>query len=211
MKKFRILPHEAIVSVETLTTKFQRLATSVGDNGLTSSFSYVLIHSTYGIKEGVNPQTKQAVQYPTIRAIKIGQKSNKVCGIAELSINSLKRTINVEDTTVDVIDFSGVLPNSAELNPLQLLETLDKEKLFMIVPNGTILASTNFDANVRPRQIFKVVELIDTVMITAVIEAAKEAGLITETEETETEETETEETETTEKAEKAEKAEKPKK
>ena len=188
MKKFRVLPHEAIVSVQTLTTKFQRLASSVGDNGLTSSFSYVLIHSTYGIKEGINPQTKQSVEYPPIRAIKIGQKSNKVCGIAELSINSLKRTINIEDTTVDVIDFSGVLNNSAELNPLQLLETLDKEKFFMIVPNGTILASTNFDTVVRPRQVFKVVELIDTVMITAVIEAAIAAGLVTETE---TEETET--------------------
>ena len=194
MKKFRVLPHEAIVSVETLTTKFQRLAVSVGDNGLTSSFSYVIIPGTYGIKEGVNPQTRQAVEYPTIRAIKIGQKSNKVCGIAELSINSLKRTINIEDTTVDVIDFSGVLPNHSELNPLQLLETLDKEKLFMIVPNGTILASTNFDTVVRPRQVFKVVELVDTVMITAVIEAAKEAGLITETE---TEETETETEEST--------------
>ena len=58
----------------------------------------------------------------------------------------------------------------------------------MIVPNGTILASTNFDTVVRPRQVFKVVELIDTVMITAVIEAAIAAGLVTETE---TEETET--------------------
>lgn len=186
MKKFRVLPHEAIVSVETLTTKFQRLAISVGDNGLTSSFSYVLIHSTYGIKEGVNPQTRQAVEYPTIRAIKIGQKSNKICGIAELSINSLKRTINVEETTVDVIDFNGVLPNSAELNALQMLETLDKEKFFMIVPNGTILANTNFDTVVRPRQVFKVVELTDMATINAVIEAAKEAGLITEIEETET-------------------------
>ena len=190
MKKFRVLPHEAIVSVETLTTKFQRLAISVGDNGLTSSFSYVLIHSTYGIKEGVNPQTRQAVEYPTIRAIKIGSKSNKVCGIAELSINSLKRTVNVEESSVDVVDFSTVITNSSELNALQLLETLNKEKFFMIVPNGTILASTNFDTVVRPRQVFKVVELVDTVMINAVIEAAKEAGLITEIEETE----ETEET-----------------
>lgn len=180
MKKVKISPNANVVSVETLTTKFQRLAISVGDNGLTSSFSYVLIHSTYGIKEGVNPQTRQAVEYPTIRAIKIGSKSNKVCGIAELSINSLKRTVNVEESSVDVVDFSTVITNSSELNALQLLETLNKEKFFMIVPNGTILASTNFDTVVRPRQVFKVVELIDEATINAVIEAAITAGLIEE-------------------------------
>ena len=180
MKKVKISPNANVVSVETLKSKFERLAVSIGDNGLTSSFSYVIISGTYDIKEGINPQTKQAVQYPTIKAVKIGQKSNKVCGMAELSINSLKRTINVEDTTVDIIDFSTVLPNSAELNPLQLLETLDKEKFFSIVPNGTILANTNFDATIRPRQLFKVVELTDMATITAVIEAAITAGLIEE-------------------------------
>ena len=180
MKKVKISPNANVVSAETLKQKFNRLASSVGDNGLTSSFSYVIVHGTYGIKEGINPQTNKAVQYPTIKSVKIGQKSNKVCGIAELSINSLKRTINVEDTTVDVIDFNTILPNSAELNPLQLLETLDKEKFFAIIPNGTILASTNFDTVVRPRQVFKVVELVDEAIINTVIEAAIAAGLIEE-------------------------------
>ena len=180
MKKFKLSPNANVVSAETLKQKFDRLASSIGDNGLTSSFQYVIIAGTYGIKSGVNPQTKQAVDYPTIKSIKIGQKSNKVCGIAELSINSLKRTINVEDTTIDVIDFSAVLPNSAELNPLQLLETLDKEKFFSIIPNGTILANTNFDTTVRPRQVFKVSELTDTATINTVIEAAISAGLIEE-------------------------------
>ena len=187
MKKVKISSNANIVSAETLKQKFNRLASSIGDNGLTSSFSYVIISGTYGIKEGINPQTNKAVEYPTVKAIKIGQKSNKVCGISELSINSLKRTINVEDTTVEVIDFCAVLANHTELNPLQLLESLNKEKFFSIVPNGTILASTNFDTVVRPRQVFKVVELIDEATINAVIEAAITAGLIEE--ETETAET----------------------
>ena len=180
MKKVKISSSANIVSAETLKQKFNRLASSIGDNGLTSSFSYVIVNSAYGIKEGINPQTNKPVDYPTIKAVKIGQKSNKVCGISELSINSLKRTVNIEENSIDVIDFSAVLVNHSELNPLQLLESLDKEKFFVIVPNGTILANTNFDTVIRPRQVFKVSELTDTNMITAVIEAAITAGLIEE-------------------------------
>ena len=179
MKKFKVSPHAAIVSVETLTTKFARLSQSIWENGLTPNFQYAIIAGTYGIKAGVNPQTKQSVEYPTIRAIKIGTKSNKVSGLSELSINSLKRTINVDDTTVDVIDFSSILPNSAELNALQILETLSAtEKLFAVVPNGTVLASTNFDSACRPRQLYKVIELSDANTVTSIVNAAKDAGLI---------------------------------
>lgn len=96
---------------------------------------------------------------------------------------------------MDVIDFTSVLSDVSELNALQALESLDDSKMFAIVPNGTVLASTNFDANVRPRQLYKVIELVDDTKKVAIIEAAKAAGLIEE--ETETE-TETEETETAE-------------
>ena len=103
MKKVKLCPSANIVSAETLKQKFNRLASSIGDNGLTSSFSYVIIAGTYGIKAGINPQNKQTVDYPTVKAVKIGQKSNKVCGIAELSINSLKRTVNIEENFIDVV------------------------------------------------------------------------------------------------------------
>ena len=94
-----------------------------------------------------------------------------------MSINSLKRTVNVDDTTVDVIDFATILPNCSELNSLQILESLPEDKVFAIVPNGTVLASTNFDANVRPRQLYKVVEISDATTVTAVVKATKDAGI----------------------------------
>ena len=177
MKKFKISPNASTISVETLKSKFERLSLSVGENGLTPNFSYVLIQGAYGIKAGVNPQTNKPVEYPTVKAVKIGQKSNKIGGLSELSINSLKRTVNVDDATVDVIDFATILPNCSELNSLQILESLAEDKMFAIVPNGTVLASTNFDANVRPRQLYKVIELTDAATITAVVKATKDAGL----------------------------------
>ena len=177
MKKFKISPNANIVSVETLKSKFDRLAAAVGENGLTPNFSYAIVSGAYGVKSGINPQTKQAVEYATVEAVKIGQKSAKISGLSKLSINSLKRTVNVDDNTVDVVDFSLVIPNCSELNALQLLETLDESKCYAIVPNGTVLASTNFDANVRPRQLYKVIELTDATTITAVVKATKDAGI----------------------------------
>ena len=180
MKKVKISPSANVITVETLKSKFERLSLAIGENGLTPNFTYTIIHGTYGIKAGVNPQTNKAVEYPTVRAVKIGQKSNKISGMAELSINSLKRTINIEDSTSDVIDFSAVLSNHSELNPLQLLETLDKNKLFAIVPNGTVVSSTNFDSTLRPRSVYKVIELTDMAVIENVINTAITAGLIEE-------------------------------
>ena len=178
MKKVKISPSANVVTVETLKSKFERLSLAIGENGLTPNFTYTIIPDTYGIKAGVNPQTNKPVEYPTVRAVKIGQKSNKISGMAELSINSLKRTINIEDSTSDVIDFSAVLSNHSELNPLQLLETLDKNKLFAIVPNGTVVSSTNFDSTLRPRSVYKVIELTDMAVIENVINTAITAGLI---------------------------------
>ena len=180
MKKVKISPSANVVTVETLKSKFERLSLAIGENGLTPNFTYTIIPGTYGIKAGVNPQTNKPVEYPTVRAVKIGQKSNKISGMAELSINSLKRTINIEDSTSDVIDFSAVLSNHSELNPLQLLETLDKNKLFAIVPNGTVVSSTNFDSTLRPRSVYKVIELTDMAVIENVINTAITAGLIEE-------------------------------
>ena len=178
MKKFKISPNANIVSVETLKSKFERLSLSIGENGLTPNFTYAIIPGTYGIKSGVNPQTNKPVEYPTVKSVKIGQKSAKISGLSELSINSLKRTVNVEDSSMDVVDFSTVITNSTELNALQLLETLDKNKMFAIVPNGTVVSCTNFDTVNRPRTVYKVIELIDEATINAVIETAKNAGLI---------------------------------
>ena len=178
MKKVKISPSANVVTVETLKSKFERLSLAIGENGLTPNFTYTIIPGTYGIKAGVNPQTNKPVEYPTVRAVKIGQKSNKISGMAELSINSLKRTINIEDSTSDVIDFSAVLSNHSELNPLQLLETLDKNKLFAIVPNGTVVSSTNFDSTLRPRAIYKVIEITDETTVNNVLETAKTAGII---------------------------------
>ena len=180
MKKVKISPSANVITVETLKSKFERLSLAIGENGLTPNFTYTIIPDTYGIKAGVNPQTNKPVEYPTVRAVKIGQKSNKISGMAELSINSLKRTINIEDSTSDVIDFSAVLSNHSELNPLQLLETLDKNKLFAIVPNGTVVSSTNFDSTLRPRSVYKVIELTDMAVIENVINTAITAGLIEE-------------------------------
>ena len=186
MKKVKISPSANIVSVETLRTKFERLAANVGDNGLTPNFQYIIIANSYGVKAGVNPQTNKPLEYPTIKAVKIGTKSNKVSGLSDLSINSLKRTINIDETTTDVVDFSSILPNCTELNSLQLLEHLPADRMFAVVPNGTLLASTNFDTVVRPRQVYKVVEFLDAAKINEVLDAAISAGLIEE----ETEETE---------------------
>ena len=186
MKKVKISPNANVVSVETLRTKFERLAANIGDNGLTPNFQYIIIANSYGVKAGVNPQTNKPLEYPTIKAVKIGTKSNKVSGLSDLSINSLKRTINIDETTTDVVDFSSILPNCTELNSLQLLEHLPADRMFAVVPNGTLLASTNFDTVVRPRQVYKVVEFLDAAKINEVLDAAISAGLIEE----ETEETE---------------------
>ena len=178
MKKVKISPTATnVVTIETLKSKFERLSLAIGENGLTPNFTYAIIPGTYGIKAGVNPQTNKPVEYPTVRAVKIGQKSNKISGMAELSINSLKRTVNIEDSTSDVIDFSAVLPNSAELNSLQILESLPSDKMFAIVPNGTVVSSTNFDSTLRPRAIYKVIELADEKTVTEILATTKAAGL----------------------------------
>ena len=178
MKKFKISPNANIVSVETLRTKFERLAANIGDNGLTPNFQYIIIANSYGVKSGINPQTNKPLEYPIIKAVKIGTKSNKVSGLSDLSVNSLKRTVNVEDSSMDVVDFSSILPNCTELNSLQLLEHLPADRMFAVVPNGTLLASTNFDTVVRPRQVYKVVEFLDNAKIDEVLETAKAAGII---------------------------------
>ena len=180
MKKVKISPNANVVSVETLRTKFERLAANIGDNGLTPNFQYIIIANAYGVKSGINPQTNKPIEYPIIKAVKIGTKSNKISGLSDLSINSLKRTINIEDSTSDVIDFSSILTNSAELNSLQILESLPSEKMFAIVPNGTVVSTTNFDSTSRPRSVYKVIELTDMAVIENVINTAITAGLIEE-------------------------------
>ena len=180
MKKVKISPNANVVSVETLRTKFERLAANIGDNGLTPNFQYIIIANSYGVKAGINPQTNKPLEYPIIKAVKIGAKSNKISGLSDLSINSLKRTINIEDSTSDVIDFSSILTNSAELNSLQILESLPSEKMFAIVPNGTVVSTTNFDSTSRPRSVYKVIELTDRAVIENVINTAITAGLIEE-------------------------------
>ena len=177
MKKFKLSPSASVQTAEQIRQKFERLAQNVGANGLTPNFQYAIISGAYDTKSGINPQTNKPVDYPVIKAIKIGVKSNKVSGLSDLSINSLKRTINVDDSTVDVIDFSAILPDCSELNALQILETLPEDKCFAIVPNGTVLASTNFDANVRPRQLYKVVEISDAAKVTEILAATKAAGI----------------------------------
>ena len=178
MKKVKISPNANVVSVETLRTKFERLAANIGENGLTPNFQYIIIANSYGVKAGINPQTNKPLEYPIIKAVKIGAKSNKISGLSDLSINSLKRTINIEDSTSDVIDFSSILTNSAELNSLQILESLPSEKMFAIVPNGTVVSTTNFDSTSRPRSVYKVIELTDMAVIENVINTAITAGLI---------------------------------
>ena len=178
MKKVKISPNANVVSVETLRTKFERLAANIGENGLTPNFQYIIIANSYGVKAGINPQTNKPLEYPIIKAVKIGTKSNKISGLSELSINSLKRTINIEDSTSDVIDFSSILTNAAELNSLQILESLPSEKMFAIVPNGTVVSTTNFDSTSRPRSVYKVIELTDMAVIENVINTAITAGLI---------------------------------
>ena len=177
MKKFKISPNASVQTVEQIKQKFERLAQSVGANGLTPNFQYAIISGAYDTKSGINPQTNKPVDYAVVKSVKIGNKSAKISGIADLSINSLKRTVNVDEQTVDVIDFTAILPDCSELNALQILESLKEDKVFAIVPNGTVLANTNFDANVRPRQLYKCIEISDAAMITAVIKATKDAGL----------------------------------
>ena len=177
MKKFKFSSSANIQTAEQIRAKFERLATNVGANGLTPNFQYAIVQGAYDTKSGINPQTNKPVDYAVVKSVKIGNKSNKVSGIADLSINSLKRTVNVDDQTVDVIDFTAILPDCSELNALQILESLKEDKVFAIVPNGTVLASTNFDANVRPRQLYKVIELTDAATVTAVVKATKDAGI----------------------------------
>ena len=177
MKKFKLAPSAKVQTAEQIKQKFERLATGVGENGLTPNFSYIIVSGTYDTKTGLNPQTGKPVEYPIVKSVRIGQKSNKIGGISDLSINSLKRTVNIEDNVIDVIDFTSILPNSAELNALQLLESMDESKCFAIVPNGTVLANTNFDSTIRPRQLYKVVEFSDAAKITEVLAATKAAGL----------------------------------
>ena len=177
MKKFKLSPSASVQTAEQIKQKFERLAANVGANGLTPNFQYAIISGAYDTKSGINPQTNKPVDYPIIKAIKIGVKSNKVSGLSDLSINSLKRTINVDDSTLDVVDFTAILPDCSELNTLQILETLAEDKVFAIIPNGTVLASTNFDANVRPRQLYKVVEISDAAKVTEILAATKAAGI----------------------------------
>ena len=187
MKKFKISPNASVQTAEQIRQKFERLAANVGANGLTPNFQYVLVQGAYDTKTGINPQNNKPVDYAVVKSVKIGNKSAKISGIADLSINSLKRTVNVDEQTVDVIDFTAILPDCSELNALQILESLKEDKIFAIVPNGTVLASTNFDANVRPRQLYKVVEISDAAKINEVLDAAISAGLIEEETEPETE------------------------
>ena len=177
MKKVKISPTANVVTIETLKSKFERLGQSIGENGLTPNFQYIIIANSYGVKAGINPQTNKPLEYPIIKAVKIGTKSNKVSGLSELSINSLKRTINIEDSTSDVIDFSSILTNAAELNSLQILESLPSEKMFAIVPNGTVVSTTNFDSTSRPRQVYKVVEISDAAKVTEILAVTKAAGI----------------------------------
>ena len=108
MKKFKISPNASVQTVEQIKQKFERLAANVGANGLTPSFQYAIVQSAYDTKTGINPQTSKPVDYAVVKSVKIGNKSNKVNGIADLSINSLKRTVNVDEQTVDVIDFTAI-------------------------------------------------------------------------------------------------------
>ena len=70
MKKVKISPNANVVSVETLRTKFERLAANIGDNGLTPNFQYIIIANAYGVKSGINPQTNKPLEYPIIKAVK---------------------------------------------------------------------------------------------------------------------------------------------
>ena len=177
MKKFKLSPNAKVQTVEQIKQKFERLAQNVGQNGLTPNFSYAIIAGAYDTKSGINPQTNKPVDYAVVKAVKIGQKSNKVSGLSDLSINSLKRTINVDDTTMDVIDFTTILPDCSELNALQILESLPEDKVFAIVPNGAVISTTNFDSTSRPRQVYKVIEISDAAKVTEILAVTKEAGI----------------------------------
>ena len=177
MKKFKISPNAKVQTVEQIKQKFERLAQNVGANGLTPNFSYAIIAGAYDTKTGINPQTNKPVDYAVVKAVKIGIKSNKVSGLSDLSINSLKRTINVDDSTLDVIDFTTILQDAPELNALQILESLPEDKVFAIVPNGAVISTTNFDSTSRPRQVYKVIEISDAAKVTEILAVTKEAGI----------------------------------
>ena len=187
MKKFKISPNASVQTAEQIKQKFERLAANVGANGLTPNFQYAIISGAYDTKSGINPQTNKPVDYAVVKSVKIGNKSNKVNGIADLSINSLKRTVNVDEQTVDVIDFTAILPDCSELNALQILESLPEDKVFAVVPNGAVVSSTNFDSTLRPRQLYKCIELIDAAVLESVVNTANDAGFITFEEPTEEE------------------------
>ena len=177
MKKFKLAPNAKVQTVEQIKQKFERLAQNVGANGLTPNFSYALVAGAYDTKAGINPQTNKPVDYAVVKAVKIGIKSNKVSGLSDLSINSLKRTINVDDSTLDVIDFTTILPDCSELNALQILESLPEDKVFAIIPNGAVISTTNFDSTSRPRQVYKVIEISDAAKVTEILDATKAAGI----------------------------------
>ena len=177
MKKFKISPTANVQTAEQLKQKFERLAANVGANGLTPNFQYAIIQGAYDTKTGINPQNSKPVDYAVVKSVKIGNKSAKISGIADLSINSLKRTVNVDEQTVDVIDFTAILPDCSELNALQILESLPEDKVFAVVPNGAVVSTTNFDSTSRPRQVYKVVELTDAATITNIVKATKDAGI----------------------------------
>ena len=177
MKKFKISPNASVQTVEQIKQKFERLAQNVGANGLTPSFQYAIISGAYDTKTGINPQTSKPVDYAVVKSVKIGNKSAKISGIADLSINSLKRTVNVDEQTVDVIDFTAILPDCSELNALQILESLPEDKVFAVVPNGAVVSTTNFDSTSRPRQVYKVIEISDAAKVTEIIAATKAAGI----------------------------------
>ena len=170
MKKFKISPNASVQTAEQIKQKFERLAQNVGANGLTPNFQYAIISGAYDTKTGINPQTNKPVDYAVVKAVKIGVKSNKVSGLSDLSINSLKRTINVDDSILDVIDFSAILPDCNELNALQLLESLPEDKVYAVIPNGAVVSTTNFDSTSRPRQVYKVIEISDAVLILILLE-----------------------------------------
>ena len=177
MKKFKLAPSANIQTAEQIKQKFERLAQNVGANGLTPNFQYAIVQGAYDTKTGINPQTNKPVDYAVIKAVKIGMKSNKVSGLSDLSINSLKRTINVDDSTIDVIDFTAILPDCSELNALQILESLPEDKVFAVVPNGAVISTTNFDSTSRPRQVYKVIEISDAAKVTEILAATKAAGI----------------------------------
>ena len=83
----------------------------------------------------------------------------------------------MDDSTLDVIDFTAILPDCSELNALQILESLPEDKVFAVVPNGAVVSTTNFDSTSRPRQVYKVIEISDAAKVTEILAATKAAGI----------------------------------